>query len=97
MWLGHDHMLQKYAYVIIMYDKLQNAFLHVTDCIFNNTFEVGLHVWRGRVRRLATGRLGGHAFEPCHKTYVHVVHNCWLISRNKFNLLSWLLAYLSIM
>ena len=53
--------------------------------------EARLLVWRDRVRRLATDQVVTRS-SPA--TDLYVVY-CWLISPYKFNLLSWLLAYLS--
>ena len=50
-----------------------------------------LPVWRDRIRRLATDPV---VMRSSLTTNRYVVH-CWLITPNKLNLLSWLLAYLS--
>ena len=50
-----------------------------------------LPVWRDRIRRLATDPV---VMRSSPTTNRYVVH-CWLITPNKLNLLSWLLAYLS--
>ena len=48
-------------------------------------------VWRDRIRRLATDPV-----VMCSSLLTdRYVVNCWLINPNKFNLISWLLAYLS--
>ena len=49
-----------------------------------------LLVWCNRIRRLATDQV---VMRLSPATNIYVMH-CWLISPNKVNLLSWLLAYL---